>query len=167
MQVADAAPTVPDPVPRPPLLATVLATGLGSGYSPVAPGTAGSAVGLLLYWPLAAWPPAWTIALLVVLFFVGVAAATTVAQTIGIEDPGIVVVDEIVGMWVSLLFLPFTWQTAALGFFLFRVMDVVKPYPARQLEHLPGGWGILLDDVMAGIYANLTVRVALLVWPLA
>jgi len=167
MQVADAAPTVPDPVPRPPLLATVLATGLGSGYSPVAPGTAGSAVGLLLYWPLAAWPPAWTIALLVVLFCVGVAAATTVAQTIGIEDPGIVVVDEIVGMWVSLLFLPFTWQTAALGFFLFRVMDVVKPYPARQLEHLPGGWGILLDDVMAGIYANLTVRVALLVWPLA
>jgi len=74
-------------------------------------------------------------------------------------------VDEVVGMWASLLFLPFTVGTAALGFVLFRILDVVKPYPARQLEDLPGGWGIMSDDLMAGVYANLALRVALLVWP--
>jgi phosphatidylglycerophosphatase A len=80
------------------------------------------------------------------------------------KDPGIVVVDEIVGMWVTLLFLPFTPMTAALGFLLFRAMDIVKPYPARELEGLRAGWGIMADDVMAGIYANLLLRLALLVW---
>jgi phosphatidylglycerophosphatase A len=100
-------------------------------------------------------------------FFMGTAAAAIVARRVGITDPGIVVVDEVVGMWVSLLFLPFTAGTAALGFVLFRVMDVWKPYPARQLEDLPGGWGIMSDDLMAGLYANLALRVALLVWPAA
>jgi phosphatidylglycerophosphatase A len=71
----------------------------------------------------------------------------------------------VVGMWVSLVFLPFTLGTAALGFVLFRVMDVVKPYPARDLEALPEGWGIMSDDLMAGVYANLALRVALVVWP--
>jgi phosphatidylglycerophosphatase A len=84
---------------------------------------------------------------------------------VGVEDPGIVVVDEVVGMWTSLLFLPFTVGTAALAFVLFRVLDVIKPYPARDLEALPGGWGIMSDDLMAGVYANLALRAALLVWP--
>lgn len=146
-------------------LARAVATGLGSGYSPVAPGTAGSVVGLALYWPLASAPVPWAIGFLAVLFGAGVAASTAMARRLGIEDPGVVVIDEVVGMWISLLFLPFTWKTVVLGFFLFRVMDIVKPYPARQLENLPGGWGIMLDDVMAGIYANLALRVVLLVWP--
>ena len=146
-------------------VAAVVATGLGSGYSPIAPGTAGSLVGLLLFWPLRNLPPAVQVAAVVVCFLLGTAAATSVARRVGIEDPGIVVVDEVVGMWTSLLFLPFTPFTAALGFVLFRVMDVWKPYPARQLEDLPGGWGIMADDLMAGVYANLALRVALLVWP--
>ena len=85
----------------------------------------------------------------------------------GRKDPGIVVIDEVVGQWVSLLFLPFTPATALVGFLLFRVMDVVKPWPARDFEAWPGGLGIMADDVMAGIYANLLLRVALLVVPFA
>ena len=89
-----------------------------------------------------------------ILFFVGVVASTRVARGVGLEDPGIVVVDEVVGMWTSLLFLPFTPVTAVAGFVLFRVMDVFKPYPARQFESLPGGWGIMTDAVS---YTHLTL----------
>ncbi len=87
------------------------------------------------------------------------------ARRAGVEDPGRVVVDEMVGMWATLLWLPWNLGTAIAGFLLFRAMDVLKPYPARQLEGLPRGWGIMADDVMAGIYANLLLRVGLLVWP--
>src|SRR5438874_10346140 len=140
------------------LLSIVVATGLGSGYAPIAPGTAGSAVGLLLFWPLQTQPAVIQVAAVAILFVVGVVASARVARGLGIEDPGIVVVDEVVGMWTSLLLLPFTPLTAAAGFVLFRILDVFKPYPARQLEALPGGWGIMCDDVMAGIYANLLLR---------
>jgi phosphatidylglycerophosphatase A len=141
------------------VLARVVATGFGSGYSRVAPGTAGSAVGLLLFWPLAAlaWP--WQLAASAVLFVSGSLAAGRVARHVGLKDPGIVVVDEVVGQWVTLV-------TALLGFLLFRAMDVVKPWPARDLERVPGGWGIMADDVAAGIYAHLLLRVGLLVWPI-
>ena len=97
----------------------------------------------------------------VVAFFAGVAASARLAQRLGRKDPGAAVVDEVVGMWVSLLFLPFTPATAVAAFLLFRVLDVFKPYPARQFESLPGGWGIMTDDVMAGVYANLLLRAAL------
>jgi phosphatidylglycerophosphatase A len=144
-----------------------LATGFGSGYAPVAPGTAGSAVGLVLFWPLAALPLVWQIAACLALFVVGSLASTRVARSLGRKDPGLVVVDEIVGMWVTLLALPLTPGVAVTGFALFRVMDVLKPWPARSLEVLPDGWGIMADDVAAGIYAHLLLRVGLLVWPVA
>ena len=146
-------------------VAAAVATGFGAGYSPIAPGTAGSLVGLLLFWPLRGLSAPFQVAVVVVVFLAGTAAGARVARSMGVEDPGIVVVDEIVGMWTSLLFLPFTVGTAALGFLLFRVLDVIKPYPARDLEALPGGWGIMSDDLMAGVYANLALRAALLVWP--
>jgi len=147
------------------LLARVLATGFGSGYAPFAPGTAGSAVGLLLFWPLAAlaWP--WQLAACAVVFFVGVAAAGRLARSLGVEDPGLVVVDEVAGQWITLTALPFTPAVALAGFVLFRLMDVVKPWPARDLERLPGGWGIMTDDAMAAVYAQLALRAGLLVWP--
>jgi phosphatidylglycerophosphatase A len=146
--------------------AQVLATGFGSGYSPVAPGTAGSVVGLLLFWwPLGGWALWAQGGAALAVFAAGVAASSHVARRAGIEDPGIVVVDEIVGMWVTLLALPFTPATAAAGFFLFRVMDVVKPWPARSFERFPGGLGIMADDLMAGVYANLVLRAALWLWP--
>ena len=145
-------------------LATVIATGFGSGYSPIAPGTAGSLVGLVFVWPLMQLSSSLQVATVILVSLVGVAAATHVARRVGIEDPGIVVVDEVVGMWATLLFLPLSPWTAGIGFLLFRVMDIVKPYPARQLESLPGGWGIVADDLMAGIYANLCLRGLLLAW---
>jgi phosphatidylglycerophosphatase A len=147
--------------------ARLLATGIGSGHAPVAPGTAGSAVGLLMFWPLASLPLAAQLAAGVAVFVLGALAATRVARGTGKKDPGLVVVDEVVGMWVTLVGLPFGVVTAAAGFVLFRIMDVAKPWPARDLERLPGGWGIMADDVAAGIYAHLLLRVVLLVWPVA
>ena len=141
--------------------ATLVATAFGAGYSPIAPGTAGSLVGLALFWPLQLAAPWVQLLVTVAAYFAGVAASTRLAQRLGRKDPGAAVVDEVVGMWLSLLFLPFTPATAAAGFLLFRVLDVFKPYPARQLESLPGGWGIMTDDVMAGVYANLLLRAGL------
>jgi len=149
------------------LAAQFVATGAGSGYAPFAPGTAGSLVGLLLFWPLSRLPFAGQVGVTVALFLVGTLAAAHLARRLGLKDPGIVVVDEVVGQWVSLLLLPMTPLTVVLGFLLFRLLDVLKPWPARDFERLPGGWGIMADDVMAGIYANLLVRVGLLVWPVA
>jgi len=149
------------------LAAQLVATGAGSGYAPFAPGTAGSLVGLLLFWPLSRLPFAGQVGVTVALFLLGTLAAAHLASRLGIKDPGIVVVDEVVGQWVSLLLLPLTPLTVVLGFLLFRLLDVLKPWPARDFERLPGGWGIMADDVMAGIYANLLVRVGLLVWPVA
>jgi phosphatidylglycerophosphatase A len=148
-------------------LARVVATAFGSGYSPFAPGTAGSAVGLLLFWPMAGWRWPWQAGACLALLLVGALAATRVAERVGSKDPGIVVVDEVLGQWVTLLALPLTPATAVLGFLLFRAMDIVKPWPARDLERLPGGWGIMADDVAAGVYAHLALRVGLLVWPVA
>ena len=124
-------------------------------------------MGLLLFWPLSRLPFAGQVGVTVALFLLGTLAATHVANRLGLKDPGIVVVDEVVGQWVSLLLLPLTPVTMVCGFLLFRLLDVVKPWPARDFERLPDGWGIMADDVMAGIYANLLVRVGLLVWPVA
>jgi phosphatidylglycerophosphatase A len=146
------------------LPATVVATGLGSGYSPFAPGTAGSLVGLLLWWPITWLPLAVQAGLVVLVSLVGVAAAGHVARAVGLEDPGCVVVDEVAGMWLTLLALPLTPWTAAAGFFLFRILDVVKPFPARRLEGLHGGWGIMADDLMVALYGNVLIRLALHLW---
>jgi phosphatidylglycerophosphatase A len=147
--------------------AKLVATGLGSGYSPFAPGTAGSIVGLLLFLPLAGvtWPA--QLAAIAAVTLVGALAAGRVARGMGRKDPGLVVVDEVAGQWITFLALPFTPVIALAGFLLFRVMDIVKPWPARDLERLPGGWGIMADDVAAGIYAHLLLRAGLAVWPVA
>ena len=145
--------------------ARLLATGFGSGYSPLAPGTAGSAVGLLLFWPLARMATAGQILACAAVFLVGAWASGLLARELGRKDPGLAVIDEVVGMWVTLVGLPFGLRTALLGFVLFRIMDVAKPWPARDLERLPRGWGIMADDVAAGVYAQLALRVVLLVWP--
>lgn len=148
-------------------LASAVASGLGLGYSPLAPGTFGAALGVALFWLARGWP-AWAhLSGIAVLFLVGTAAAGRLARMMGRKDPGRVVIDEVAGMWVSLVLLPFGARTAFLAFVAFRITDVVKPWPARQMEGLPGGWGIMADDMMAGVYANLMVRVALLAWPLS
>lgn len=147
--------------------AKLVATGLGSGYSPVAPGTAGSLVGLLLFLPLAGRAFWIQLAAVVAVTVLGVLAGGRLATTLGLKDPGVVVVDEVAGQWITFLALPMTPVIAVAGFLLFRVMDIVKPWPARALERLPGGLGIMADDVAAGIYAHLLLRLGLAVWPIA
>jgi phosphatidylglycerophosphatase A len=147
--------------------AKLVATGLGSGYSKVAPGTAGSLVGLVLFLPLVGRPWLVQLAATAVVTVVGALAADRVARLLDRKDPGLVVVDEVVGQWVTFVSLPFTPAIAFAGFVLFRVMDVFKPWPARALERLPGGIGIVADDVAAGIYAQLILRVGLAIWPVA
>ncbi len=149
------------------VLARLVATAFGSGYSPFAPGTAGSAVGVLLFWPLAGLGWTCQLAACLAVLAAGIAAASRVATLVGRKDPGLVVVDEVVGQWITLLGMPFTLPVTLAGFVLFRVMDVVKPWPARDLERLPGGWGIMADDVAAGVYAWLLLRVGLIIWPVA
>jgi phosphatidylglycerophosphatase A len=147
--------------------AKLVATGLGSGYSKFAPGTAGSLVGLVLFLPLVGRPWVVQLAATSVVTVVGALAADRVAKLLGRKDPGLVVVDEVAGQWITFVSLPFTPVVALAGFVLFRAMDVVKPWPARALERLPGGLGIMADDVAAGIYAQLILRVGLAIWPLA
>ena len=128
------------------------------GYAPVAPGTFGSAVGLAVFYAVrhqgTMTVEAGTI---VVLLAIGLWAATEAEHHFGGSDPGPVVIDEVIGMLITLAFIPVNLAGAILGFFIFRVLDVVKPWPARRLEHLPGGFGVVLDDVMAGIYGNLAM----------
>lgn len=139
-------------------LAYVFATGFGSGLSPFAPGTAGSAVGLVFVWGMSmlAWPG--QIVAVGIVTVLAMVAADIVAKSVGLKDPGLIVADEIAGMMVTMVAIPLTWTSVLLGFFLFRVMDVVKPPPARQFEHFKGGVGIVADDLMAGVYAHLALR---------
>ncbi len=143
--------------PGAPFVHRLLATGFFSGYSPVAPGTAGSLVGVAFYLLPGFEDPVVLSILIACVFFAGTFSASVLERLLG-EDPAVVVIDEIVGMWVSLLLLPKTLPVIVASFLAFRFFDIVKPPPARQLERLRGGWGIMLDDVAAGVYANLAVR---------
>ena len=140
-------------------LAVFIATAGYCGYAPVAPGTVGSLAGLVAY--LLVWwsdSAAVEIGLIVALFAVGVWAATTAERFFGGIDPGPVVIDEVVGMLITLAFIPVGLSGAAAGFVLFRIFDVIKPYPAGRLERLHGGLGVMADDAMAAVYANVTLR---------
>lgn len=148
------------PVPMPPrrLLRHPLglvALGLGSGLSPWAPGTAGSLVALLLWWPLSLALPALSLQVVawLALLPLCVLGADWAATRMARKDPGCIVSDEWAGQWLALLVVPLDpwWWLAA--FVLFRVFDIGKPWPMRALERLPGGVGIVADDVAAGVYA--------------
>jgi phosphatidylglycerophosphatase A len=147
-----------------PFIPRFIATGFFSGYSPVVPGTAGSLAGLALYAIPGFEAPIIFLVATVAAFFIGTYASARMEHCYG-DDPSIVVVDEIVGMWISLFFLPKSIVIATLAFLAFRFYDIVKPPPARQMENIPGGWGIMLDDVFAGIYANVSIRVILFIFP--
>ena len=145
-------------------LAKLLATFFGLGLAPVLPGTVASAAATLLFVFLLRGLSGPLYALLVVLlFFAGVAVSKIAADELGRPDPGRVVVDEVCGQLVALAFLPPGWGPAGLAFVLFRFFDIIKPWPIRRLERLPGGWGIMADDVGAGLAAAALTRLALLV----
>ena len=143
-----------------------IATGAGSGYLPKAPGTWGTLVGLLLWWPLAGLSLAAYLAAVAVLFIVGVASAGAAEKILDRGDPGVVVIDEIVGVLIALAAVPLHPAAALAGFALFRLFDIAKPFPVGWVDrHLHGGLGIMLDDVAAGLYALLVLHLGL--WLLA
>jgi len=136
------------------------------GYFPIAPGTAGSAAGLVLLAAIRFFAgPELELGFLVGVVALGFWAAEVGERHANREDPGFVVVDEVAGMLLTMLWLPLTWVTALVGFLAFRFFDIVKPFPARNAERLHGGIGIMADDLIAAVYAAVTVR--LFVWILA
>ena len=137
-----------------------IATTFGIGYVPVAPGTFGSAAGLAL-WMLLPSSPGVQAAAIVALFVAGSFAGNVAERHFGRTDPRQVVVDEVMGMLITLFLNPVGVSGAFLGFLIFRAADVIKPYPANRLERLHGGVGVMADDAMAAVYANLVLRAAL------
>ncbi len=143
-------------------VAVFIATVGYCGYFPIAPGTIGSLAGLVVYL-LVWWSQSFVveIGLVVLLFAAGVWAGTTAERYFGGIDPGPIVIDEVVGMLITLAFIPVGVSGAIVGFVLFRIFDVIKPYPAGRLERLHGGLGVMADDAMAAVYANITLRFVL------
>jgi phosphatidylglycerophosphatase A len=128
------------------------------GYVPVAPGTFGSAIGLAVFYAVRHQRSTTVeVAAIVALMAVGLWSATEAEHHFGGIDPGPVVIDEVVGMLITLVFIPVNIAGAIVAFFVFRFLDVVKPWPARRLEQLPGGFGVVLDDMMAGVYGNIVM----------
>ena len=147
-------------------LGVLIATCAHVGYAPIAPGTWGSGVGLFVYYLVRRQAStAVELAVIAVITVIGLWAATEAEHHFGGIDPGPVVIDEVVGMLITLALHPVNVFGATLGFLIFRVLDIVKPWPARRLELLPGGFGVVLDDAMAGVYGNLLMWAAIRVLP--
>jgi phosphatidylglycerophosphatase A len=142
-------------------LAEILATWFGCGYAPFAPGTAGSlgallpAVALSVYW---GWPPWWFGVLGFAIALPGIWAADVTAKARNTKDPQLVVIDEVAGQWIAIAGMTaVNWKGWILAFALFRIFDIWKPFPVRKFESLPGGVGIVADDLMAGVYGALVL----------
>lgn len=155
-----ARPIANQPAIRKTLWAWTVATFFGAGLGKPGPGTWGSAAAVLLWFAAARIFHLSPGALLLTLgcgialsLLFGVPAATIVARESGRKDPGFVVIDEVAGQWITLLLSPVNWRYALIAFVLFRLFDITKPFPIRRIEGLPAGWGIVFDDVGAGLYA--------------
>ncbi len=148
------------------LLARIISTGCGIGYFPFAPGTMGALAALIIYWVTPQPGHIQFIVTIVAVTLIGIYAASITERELtaklGSErgkDPKIVIIDEVIGMLVSLIAVPKTTKFLLLAFVFFRIFDIIKPFPARRIEELPAGWGIVFDDVIAGIYANLLIQI--------
>lgn len=139
-----------------------IATALGAGLSPRAPGTAGSLAALLPWWfLLRGLPLGWYVAVLAAGFLLGVWACEVSDRRLGMHDQGALVWDEVIGMWITLVAAPAPWWWMLVGFALFRLFDIWKPWPVRWADrHVHGGLGVMLDDVIAGICALIVLQVA-------
>jgi phosphatidylglycerophosphatase A len=149
-----------------PSWATLVATFFGIGYLRPAPGTYGSLAAVVIWWLLTRWiapglQAATATLLAAAVILIGIPAATRVARAAALKDPQFVVIDEVAGQLISLIAIPVSWKSLLLGFILFRGFDTVKPPPVRQLEQLPEGLGIVMDDVAAGLYVLLIMQVLL------
>lgn len=150
------------------LIYKLLATSLGSGYSPFAPGTAGAIVGCIILWFLNKYQLVSTtenifyfIGLITIVTLIGVFVTNQLEEEWG-KDPSKVVIDETIGLWITMIFIPFTWLNLLLAFILFRFFDIAKPLGIRKMENIKGGWGVMLDDVLAGIYSNIALQLIVL-----
>jgi phosphatidylglycerophosphatase A len=166
MTMSEAATEVVALARRAPAWATLVATFFGAGRLRPGPGTWGSAAAILIWSGVSHWTAPqfqWALlaAMAVVATAIGIPAATLFARACGQKDPQSVVIDEVAGQWITLLFAPVSWKTLLLGFILFRAFDILKPPPVRQLERLPEGTGIVIDDVGAGLYALLVMQLVL------
>lgn len=148
-------------------LAVLIATVGYIGYVPIAPGTFGAAAGLGIFALLRATPsfPWGDGVAILVSFVVGTWAAFAAERHFNRKDPGPIVIDEVLGMLITVAWLPASPSVAIAGFLWFRLFDVIKPFPARQLESAPGGYGVMLDDAMAGVYAHVALRLTMWVMP--
>ena len=148
-------------------LAKLIATGLGSGYMPVAPGTAGAALATIITYFIAI-SSSWSnlniilIVLSIVFTILGIWSANVLQEEWG-HDPGRIVVDEMVGIWISMLFIPFSLLNLLLAFGLFRLYDIWKPWIVKKAEDLDGGLGVMADDIVAGVFANITLQFVIIV----
>ncbi len=149
--------------PGPPGPWVLLAAWGPCGFSPVAPGTVGTLGAVPLWWALSRLPPVALPVATLLLFGLGVVAAGRAGRYWGVTDASAIVIDEVVGYLVTVALVPFSWPAAAAGFALFRVFDVAKPWPASALDRLKNPWGVVLDDVAAGLYA-MAILTALVRW---
>ena len=145
----------------------ILFTAFYSGYFPFAPGTAGTLVGMAFYVIeyLIFKENSVIVNAVIVIFmlFPAIKLGDMGEKFFGRKDPSEVVLDEVMGYWISVLFIPFSWKIAVMAFFIFRIMDILKPFPAGRLQSLKGGWGIMIDDYIAGIYTNLILQLIIMV----
>jgi phosphatidylglycerophosphatase A len=137
-------------------VAFAVASAFGAGYAPVASGTVGSLVTAVALWLLPLTPLRIAIALAVVVV-IGIWAGSRVERVLGRKDPGVIVIDEVAGMLLSVVLLPRTVPVLATAFLLFRIFDIWKPFPARESQALSGGMGVMMDDLIAGLYALVLV----------
>ena len=142
----------------------LLATGLGTGYVPKMPGTAGSLLGLVLVWALFPLSLLYYLLFAVLFTFFSIWVAHRAEQLFKKHDAQEIVIDEIAGIVVTFIAIPLNPITLLLGFALFRFFDIVKVPPIQQTQRLPGGWGIVIDDIVAGVFANILLQVGLTVW---
>lgn len=133
-----------------------IATFFWSGFVPFAPGTAGSLLAAAFYWFLPLSSRTWLIIILIA-FGLGIWVSEFMEKERG-PDPGLVVIDEAAGQWLTYLFLPKSLLILGSGFLIFRIFDIWKPFPINKSQNLPAGWGIMSDDILAGVYANLTLQ---------
>ena len=138
----------------------ILATVFGVGYSPVAPGTLGTLVAILVYYFLSEIPSPLNEITLIGFFFLSVWVSENAERLFGKKDDQKIVIDEIIGFLITMLWVPKTIRFVMIGFFLFRVFDILKPFPIRHVEkRFKGGFGVVLDDVAAGVYANIVLQI--------
>ena len=139
-------------------LVIFIATGAYSGYSPVASGTAGTLVAIPIYYLLSYFGSEVYIGAIVVMLPLSVWVSGKAEKIFDKKDSGFIVIDEIIGFLIAMIFIPPVWSFVAAGFILFRFFDISKLYPASRMEKLGGGFGVVMDDVVAGLYANIAIR---------